>query len=127
MRTYISKADQEAWAKPVHPSERTWLFFMDPLPSDRYEQHFHYPAGSLKVLQHADYAFVREDLLQYPTFKMVKNRSGGRFDNSDEYHWLKSQFPSIEFYHTTSSLKDEGFLCVYEEKDLVLIKTFYGY
>ena len=110
-----------------HPSERYYLFWMGIPAYDRYERLdvCHIPT---KAIQNADYVFVRcsDEADPYMEFKILKNRSGRHFEMTQAFDWLKSQFPSIEFFHTLGGDHRDGIIRVSSDRDLLLLTMMHG-
>lgn len=111
---------------PSHPSERYYLFWMGIAEYDRYER-LQVCRIPTRALQYADYAFVRcsDDADPYMEFSVFKNRSGRMFDGTQEFRWLLSQYPSMQFFGMTGDYRS-GVIRVSSDRDLLLIKMMHG-
>lgn len=103
-----------------HPIERNYLFWME-VP--KYQ-----PSGRLDIwdvpiraMQMADYVFIRVSPEGNPCFdfKIYKSRSPRLFGDTEEFAWLKEQFPSM-------TISEAGIVRVTDKRDLALIKVMHG-
>ena len=110
------------------PSERYYLFSLTLPRWVEGELDVHH-GWSHRAMMNADFAFVRQsdEHVAYVEFQVVKNRSGIPFDQTPEFFWLKSQYPSITYYSgVLKSGPRSGIIRVTNGRDLLLIKMMHG-
>lgn len=94
-----------------HPSENYYLF------TPNWQQ-------NIKACQMADFVFgIWLDIGRNgDIYRIEKKRTIGPFLETNQYAWLKNQYPSIEYF---SDVDGGEYLGVYDSRDRLLIKLFH--
>ena len=74
----------------------------------------------------ADYVRSSDEGDPYVEFSVYKNRAGIPFGQTPEFHWLKDQFPSMEYFHSLVPQRRDGIIRVTDDRYLILLKIFHG-
>ncbi len=108
------------------PEERYYLFWLG-LPVYDKDGELDSWSFAYKAILNSDYAFIRisDEHVPYVEFKVLKNRSGIVFDQTPEFAWLKSQFPSIQYFYSLKPGVRDGIIRVSDARDLILIKVLH--